>query len=83
MPQRFELTELSTGHIGGVPVAIAVARDKRVVGFVASFDGDGLMETREDCLNAARSHLRRLDKKSSGVQDSSTGLEQSGSSQGS
>jgi hypothetical protein len=63
MPQRFELTELSTGYIGGVPVAVAVARDKRVVGFAATTDGDGLMESREECLAAARMYLRRLDAK--------------------
>lgn len=69
MPQRFEMTELATGYIGGIPVAIAVARDKRVVGFAGTIDGDGLMETREDCLALARSYLRRLDKSSPPPQD--------------
>lgn len=80
MPQRFELMELTTGNIGGIPFAVALARGGRMVGFAATIDGDGLMETRDDCLDAARLHLRRLDKKKTPGEDLPTGLEQSGSS---
>jgi hypothetical protein len=61
MPQRFELTELSTGTIGGLPFAVAYARGKRMVGFVATIDGDGLLETGDDCRRAAARFLERLD----------------------
>lgn len=64
MPQRVELTELSAGYVRGVPFAVAVARDKRLVAFVGVDDSDGLLETKEDCLAACRMYLRRLDKNS-------------------
>ncbi len=61
MPQRVELREKQGGAIGGIPFALAYSRDRRAVMFVATYDGDGLMETREDCQAAASRFLDRLD----------------------
>jgi hypothetical protein len=62
MPQRFEITELSPFNIGGIPVVLAKIRGGHGVGFAATIDGDGLLETEEDCMRAARMWQRRLDK---------------------
>jgi hypothetical protein len=69
MPQRVELTELTSGYIGGVPFAVAIARDRRLVGFAGTIDGDGFMDEMEDVMGAARTYLRRLDKKAQRAED--------------
>lgn len=61
MPQRFELTEQMAGSIGGIPFAVALARDKRLVGFAATVDADGLLETVDDVKQAASRFRARLD----------------------
>jgi hypothetical protein len=63
MPQRFELTELVPFTIGGIPAVMAKIRGGHGVGFAATYDGDGLLETEEDCMRMARQWQRRLDKK--------------------
>lgn len=62
MPQRFMLRELEVGHIGGVPFVVAHARGGQAIGFVATADGDGLMESAEDCRQFAQRLRERIDK---------------------
>lgn len=70
MPQRIELTELQTGTIAGVPFSVAHSRDKRLVAFVATYDGDGLMESEDDCRRAARRLRAKLDSAAASRHDS-------------
>ena len=69
MPHRIELTEVQSVEIGGVPVAVGLARDKRAVLFVAAFDECGLLESAEDCKHAASRYQARLDAGSQSGQD--------------
>lgn len=62
MPQRFEITEGVPFTIGGIPVVMPKLRGGHAVGFAGTIDGDGLLETEEDCVRAARMWQRRLDK---------------------
>lgn len=73
MPQRIELTEFGSGAIGGIPFAVASAWNGRLVAFVATIDGDGLMETAEECLAAARMYRRRVDISRRRAQDGGGG----------
>ena len=63
MPQRVELTEQTGGQIGGLPFWVAVARDKRLVAFVGTIDGDGLLDTMEEVQAVGRAYLRKVDRK--------------------
>lgn len=71
MPQRIEGRELTGGSIGGIPFVVARSRDKRWVAFVGTFDGDGLLETLEDCRAAARRYWDKVDKAAESGNDKS------------
>jgi hypothetical protein len=72
MPQRFDFNELVPFTIGDIPVVAAKMRGGHGVGFAATIDGDGLMETEEDCMRAASTYLRQLDKKKTAGEDLAT-----------
>ncbi len=61
MPHRIELTEAQSVEIGGVPVAVGLARGCRVVLFVAADDGSGLIESADDCRRAASRYRAKVD----------------------
>lgn len=48
MPVLITRREGETIEIGGVPVAVAIARDKSVTLVVGMYDGDGLLESHQD-----------------------------------
>ncbi len=54
MPQRIELSELQSGRIGGATLVVAHARAGKLVAFLATVDGDGIVDSRQDCLDAAQ-----------------------------
>ena len=60
MPQRIELSELQSGRIGGATIVVAHARAGKLVAFLATVDGDGIVDSRQDCLDAAQC-FRALD----------------------
>lgn len=41
------------------PLAVALARGGRLVAFVGVIDADGLLETKDDCVRAARAFAER------------------------
>lgn len=62
MPKRLELSEGQCLEIGGVPVGVAFARDKRAVILVGTFDQDGLAEGLDDVRAATRRYRDKIDK---------------------
>jgi hypothetical protein len=61
MPHKVTLREAASVDIGGVPVTVAHARGKLAILFVAAYDSDGLLETKEDCVRAATRFRQNLD----------------------
>lgn len=53
MPARLDLRESETVEIGGVPVAVGLARGRKCVLYVATYDADGLIESPDDVKRAA------------------------------
>ncbi len=82
MPRRIDLHEGQTVEIGGICVALGVARGKRASLFLGVYDADGLLEGFDEVKRAACKQLTSLDQSPIIGKDISTGVEQSGSSQG-
>lgn len=72
MPFRKELREMQSIEIGGIAVAICLARGKRVVLAIGGYDADGLLETEEDCRRTAKGFLERFDSAQESRHDRST-----------
>lgn len=62
MPTRIDRREGDCLTVGGIPVAICMARGKKTVLIVGGYDGDGLLETEEDCKLKASRIREKIDK---------------------
>lgn len=60
MPLRLEVREGDTVEVGGVPMALAIGRDKRAIFAVAGFT-DGLIDSAEDCKAMAGRIRKKID----------------------
>lgn len=62
MPKRLEIAEGQCLEIGGVPVGLAFARDKRAVLLVGVIDADSLAEGLDFISDATRRYRDKIDK---------------------
>lgn len=61
MPRRIDLNEGEAVEINGIALAVAAARGKRAILVVGGYDGDGLLETEDDCRRYAARLLAKVD----------------------
>jgi hypothetical protein len=54
MAVRIERNELGVFYVGGIPCALSIGRGRRAVIAMAGYDADGLLESADDVLRAAR-----------------------------
>jgi len=66
MPTLITRREGETLEIGGIPVAVAIARDKSVTLVIAGYDADGLLEGHGDVKRRGIAYRAEVEK-SAGV----------------